>query len=217
MTMFEDYEDIFCAPSEAEEIIDKALGDLKALFVDNVKNTIEEAKSATEQLEVLTQQLRKTQWRLKEAEQKLAATEKKFEESELRDMPRKYINRFVEEVSGGYKPGDTVWVIEREVERISCKTCDGLKEVTALINGVESRITCPTCKGYGADSKYTDVIEHREVREVRVKLCFDKYRANYWSTDSVFLAGQDWSTSPEKIYPTEDAARAALESGADNG
>ena len=211
--MFEDYEDIFCQPSEAEEVIDEALGKLRELFTDNVKNTIEEAKNATEQLVGLTQRLRETEWKLKESEAKLGAAEKKFEEAELRDMPRKYIHRFVEEATGGYAPGDTVWVINKRGERRTCETCGGAKKVDAVINGKVHSCDCPTCRGYGAVTVYSDVVEQKTVQEVRLMLCFEESRANYWSTDSVFLDHCDYSTKPDRIFPTEEAARAALKGG----
>jgi Zn-finger nucleic acid-binding protein len=138
------------------------------------------------------------------------------EHAEMRDIPRAYIQRFVKNATGNYAPGDIVWVVESKGHRKPCPLCNGSKKVDSTINGVEIKFECPKCRGYGDVTEYEKIVVKHKVREVRLKLCFTSDRANYWSTDSVFLDNSDWAVKVENIYPTEEAAQQALKGGADN-
>ena len=137
---------------------------------------------------------------------------KKLEEKQIKadkyDMPRKYIDAFVRDITGYYAPGDKVFVLESKVNRIECNKCSGKKNVKAIIKGEESMIECPKCKGYVSVAEYYDIIEEKEITNVHLKLCFEKNRVAIWTSDSVYLKGKEYATKPEKIFKTyEDAEK----------
>lgn len=213
--MFEDYDDIFGEPSEVEMIIKNAETELKALFTEKVKKTIEEARKAQQLLDELQNKIHSAKWKLDTINDEIVKAADRQANAEMYDIPKKYIQRFVEKATGGYAPGDTVWVINNERVGSPCSTCNGNKKVKAIICGVETEITCPKCNGYGTEHKYIKKVEKSNVSGVHLKLCFRDNRVSFWNTDSVFLGRNDFSTNPEHIFPTEEAAQKALKGGAD--
>lgn len=214
--MFEEYEDIFCEPSEIELIIEKARTDIANLFTDKVKSDIEEAKKAEVLLAELNANLRAAQYKLETIKAEITAAQEKINNAEMYDIPKKYINRFIKNATGNYAPGDTVWVIKQERNQTNCALCNGAKKITVSVGGINKEVQCPDCKGYGYIVEYPNYVAQSKVREVRLKLCFKSDRVSYWNTESVFLDNNDFFTKPEKIFPTEEAALKALKGGADN-
>ena len=212
--MFDEYDDYYREPSEADKIIQTALADLKELFTNEVKSTIEEAKEAKKKLEETQRELRGVEFKLRRTEEQLAVMQEKLEKADLYDVPRQYIARFVRNATGDYAPGDTVWVHTHEYDQVECPVCKGKEEVNAILGGYEKKIRCPECSGYGFKRESRVVIKKETISEIRLKLCFREGRVNYWNTESVYVGSREYSVDPKYIFRTEEAAQAALQGGA---
>ena len=219
MEWFEDeYNEVFTEPSEADKIISKAVDELSALLTEEAKNSISaalEAKrkqgEAEDKLRKLERKINHTESYISELEEKCEEALKKADETEIRDIPRRYLNRMVREAIGDYAPGDKVWFLRPVYEHTECPLCHGEKEVDANINGNKARVKCPECGGYGAKGKTVYHVEDAEIKEIRLKLCFDKERAMYWNHENIYLYGRERSTPIDSIFATKEEAEKALE------
>lgn len=210
---FEEYEDIFCEPSEIKTVFQNAISDITNLFTDKVKSEISEAAEATKRLDELKQEIYIAQQELNGINAEIEEAQRRQENAEMYEIPQKYIKRFVEKATGNYAPGDTVFEIKNSRNQSTCPLCNGAKKITIFIGGMNKEVQCPDCKGYGYIVEYIPYIEQSKVTDVRLKLCFRSDRVSYWSTDSVYLNNSDYCTKPENIFPTEEAAEKALKAG----
>jgi len=210
--MFEEYEEYFYEPSEADTIIDEAKEKLNDLLTEEVKQTMKQASEAKQSLEKLQKEIREAEYRLGNLKLEHQREEKKWENLDQYHMPRQYIKRLVEAVAGDFAPGDTVYALAVDFQNEECPLCHGNKEVECKIADSQEvlSINCPTCKGRGYRSKRIDYIKERKVSEVHLKLCFDDYRVCYWSSNCIYLDGRDSSTDIKDIFHTKEEAEKAL-------
>lgn len=208
--MFEDY-DVFYEPTEAEQIMGEALSNITALFTDEVKRTIDDASKAKENLERLKYETAIAERKLRDAEERLQEMQKRVDDAELYDVPRKYINKFVKNATGGFAPGDDVYILKDKGGYKPCKTCMGEKKISAIVGGEEVKVQCPTCNGVGSKFVSEKVVAKAKVSDVYLKLCFSADRVCYWNTECVYLDRHEFHTDAKRIYRTEEEAVAALE------
>src|SRR5699024_4201960 len=120
---------------------------------------------------------------LNNLQEELKELEGKKIKAEKDDMPRKYIDAFVRDITGCFAPGDKVFVLQSKAKRTTCNKCNGEKKVKAIIGGEENNIECPKCKGYGAVSEWYDIVEEKQIEDVHLKLCFQNDRVSVWTSD----------------------------------
>lgn len=214
--MFEAYEEMFSDVEGANAIIEQARADLHALLTDEVKDIIHEAANAKEELDKLQTELRSVKWLIRQKQIELAKMKEECEQAETRDIPRKYIDKFVRDATGYFAPGDTVWHLTSMYKRIHCDLCNGKKDVLANIGTELIKIRCPACSGYGEKTITEKVVEQRKVANVHLELCFSSDRVNYWNTKCVYLDRDEYNTDVKSIFRTEEEALAALNGGANN-
>lgn len=208
--MFNEYEEYYTEPSEAELIIEEAKEKLLNLLTDEVKETMDKVAKAKKQLEKLNGDIQDKGWKLKHLTEKIADMETRLELAETKEMPKKYIAKFVKDATGDFAPGDKVWYLQYKPLRTDCPDCHGKKKVTANVLGKETEVTCPTCDGYGYIRKDDYEIVEKRVSEVKLKLCFYEDRVNYWSRECVYLNGHESYTKPEHIFKTKEEAEEKL-------
>lgn len=213
--MFEDYEELFESFEGANAIIEQAKANLIDLLTDEVKEIIYEVANKKDEFDNLNRELRTMEWQIDAKKSELADIQKRCEQAETRDIPRKYIDKFVRDATGYFAPRDTVWYIASKYKSFRCAMCNGQTEVTAKIGDASRKIRCPECSGYGEKTITEKVVEKRTVQRVDLKLCFDSDRVRYWNTDSVFLNGDEYSSNVKNIFRTEEEALAALNGGAE--
>lgn len=219
MEWFEDdYNEVFTEPSKADEIISKAVDDLSAFLTDTAKAAISEALDAERKQKEASDELKKTEREIEYAKNKLLDIEgrieyalKREDETEIRDIPRKYLSRMVREAIGSYAPGDKVWGFNPVTNRIKCPLCHGEKKVDATINGNVTRIKCPDCNGYGFNLKTQYHVKETKIKEIRLTLCFNEERAMYWNHENIYLYGFEQSIPLDSIFATREEAEKALE------
>ena len=207
---FEEYEEYFGDPSAADSVILKAKEDLLGLLTDEARDLLEKVSKANEELEFLQSDIVNARYELQSIEADQVRERKKLDELKNGWLPKELVQQFVHDATGGFAPGDTVYTMKTTTVRKECPLCGGAKNVSASIHGQIFDIKCPECGGYGVKTEYSYSIEERKVAEVRLKLCFEGRRINRWSSDCVFLTGNDYSTNPKELYRSREEAEAAL-------
>ena len=207
---FEEYEEYFGDPSAADSVILKAKEDLLGLLTDEARDLLEKVSKANEELELLQSDIVSARYELQSIAAAQVRERKKLDELKNGWLPKELVQRFVHDATGGFAPGDTVYTIKTTAQQKECPLCAGSKNVFASIHGQIFNITCPECSGYGRKSEYIYSVDVRRVAEVRLKLCFEESRINKWSSDVVYLAGNDFSSNPKDLYRSREEAEAAL-------
>ena len=128
----------------------------------------------------------------------------------MRDVPRKYIERFVREATGNFAPGDSVWHLQSKYTTEDCPDCHGSKKVSANISGKEIQIDCPTCNGYGFSRKFRYEVVEKTIESIHLILCFNEERVSYWDKECVYLRGKDAYTDAKYIFSTKKEAEKRL-------
>lgn len=209
---YEDYEEYYADPSEADAIIDEAKEKLNALLTEEVKQTMEQAKAAQKSLEKIQREIRESEYKLGNLKLEHQREEEKWETIDQYRMPRQYIKQLVEAVAGDFVPGDTVYALAVDFQNEECPLCHGSKEVECKIADSQEvlSIKCPTCNGRGCLAKRIDYVKERKVSGIYMKLCFDEDGVRYWSKDCVYLDNRDSSTDIKNIFHTKEEAEKAL-------
>ena len=197
-----------CDQSQAESIIQQAATDLQAALTEKARAIIQQAKDARSELEKLKQAINWNKCRVHETEMELQEAQKKAEHFEKHEMPAKYIQAFVREATGFYAPGDKVFYVNDAYTRNQCPFCKGTARINVQYNGETLSVSDPHCNGNGYISKTQYEVKETEISGVYLKLCFEKHRAGYWNTDSVFIPGREYSIKPECLFRTKEEAEA---------
>lgn len=208
--MFYEYEEYLSEPSEVDKIIEETKDKLHGLITDEAKDMMEDYRNAKEEICVLNREVSRKKIEINTLQQKINELETQYERIDKYKMPKKYIDSFVRDVTGYFAPGDKVFIIDNKSKRIQCDKCKGEKKVKAIIEGEENTIECPKCRGYGSVSEYSKVIEEKTIDDVHLTLCFKKDRVRVWTSDSVYVRGQEYAVNPNKIYKTYEEAEKSL-------
>ena len=211
-----DLEDMFDDMGAAEKVVAQAQQQLSELLKDGIKKTIADAAQARKELADLARQITKARCELLKWQREAAKAQEEFEKARDFDIPKKYIDRIVHNLTGDFAPGDKAYVVKRDRERRTCPMCNGEKKVHATIAGEVISVQCPNCDGKGVVyQELPPVIEEKTVTEVRLTLCFKKDRVSLWNTENLYLSGSEWSVSPRNVYHSPEEARAAMEAKKD--
>lgn len=208
--MFRDYEDIIVDPSEADLVIEEAKSKLHELVKEEAKHMMQAYRVARDDLGNINRDIRRGQSDLVNLQGKIKELEEEYEKFQKTEMPKRYIDRITRSYTGGFAPGDVVYVVETERRAHLCDTCHGLKVISAVIDGVEQPITCIKCKGRGTLESYNKIIKKSKISSVNFTLCFHKDRVGVWSSNVIYLQGKDRATPPKDIYRTQKEAEEAI-------
>ena len=208
--MFRDYEDIIVDPSEADLVIEEAKSKLHELVKEEAKHMMQAYKVAIDDLDNINKNIRRKQNVLDNLQGKIKELEEEYEKFQKTEMPKRYIDRITRNYTGGYAPGDVVYVVETERRAHLCDTCHGSKVISAVIDGVEQPIACIKCNGRGTLESSNKVIKKSKISSVNFTLCFHEDRVGVWSNDVIYLQGKDWATHPKNIYKTQKEAEEAI-------
>ncbi len=208
--MFYEYEEYLSEPSEVDKIIEEMKDKLHGLITDEAKSIMEDYREAKEKISSLNIDIMRKKNKLINLDREIEELEAKYEQIDKYEMPKKYIDSFVRDVTGYFAPGDKVFIIDSKLKRVQCDKCKGEKKVKAIIEGEENTIECPKCRGYGSVSEYSKTIEEKTIDDVHLKLCFKKDRARVWTSDSVYVRGQECAVKLERIFRSKEDAEKAL-------
>lgn len=208
--MFSNYEDYLYESSKADELMEEMKDKLHELITDEAKEIMEAYRAAEGEISELNKQIGRKKVMIRNLQEELKELEGKKIKAEKYDMPRKYIDAFVRDITGCFAPGDKVFVLQSKAKITTCNKCNGEKKVVAIIEGEESTIECPKCKGYGKVSEWYDIVEEKQIENVHLKLCFQKDRVGVWTSDSVYVRGQEYAVKPEYIFKSREDAEKAM-------
>lgn len=213
MDCFDDFyfDEIFEDADKVKQVIAQAQEELFAMLKSSIKNTLEECAQASQELSTLKQQISKAKLEAQKWQRETEKAEEEFARASDFDIPKKYIDRIVHNLTGDFAPGDKAYVITTDGNYTTCKRCAGKKKIKAHIGTEMLYVQCPDCDGSG--SVYVEGpprIEEKTVTRVYLRLCFDGKRVAPWNTDNIFLDNSDWATKLKEIYHSPEEAQAAL-------
>ena len=208
--MFRDYEDIIVDPSGADLVIEEAKSKLHELVKEEAKHMMQAYRVARDDLDNINRDIRRGQSDLVNLQGKIKELEEEYEKFQKTEMPKRYIDRITRSYTGGFAPGDVVYVVEVERKTHLCDKCNGLKVIKAIIDWVEQPIACPKCNGRGTLESFNKVIKKSKISSVNFTLCFHEDRVGVWSNNVIYLQGKDWATPPKNIYKTQKEAEEAI-------
>ena len=208
--MFRDYEDIIVDLSGADLVIEEAKSKLHELVKEEAKHMMQAYRVARDDLDNINRDIRRGQSDLVNLQGKIKGLEEEYEKFQKTEMPKRYIDRITRSYTGGFAPGDVVYVVEVERKTHLCDKCNGLKVIKAIIDWVEQPIACPKCNGRGTLESSNKVIKKSKISSVNFTLCFHEDRVGVWSSNVIYLQGKDWATPPKDIYRTQKEAEEAI-------
>lgn len=207
-----DFEDYIIEPSEFEKVVEEMKDKLHDLIKDEAKKMMEDYKQMDEEFIGLKKEVTRKKRELERLEKEIEDMETKYEQADIRDIPKKYMDRIVRYYTGNFAPGDKVFTIEGRSKQIQCDKCQGKRKIKANIDGEEITIECIKCKGYGTITDTSKIIEERTIDDVYLKLGFRKDRVSLWSSDCVYVRGREYAVDPKNIFKTyEDAEKSMKE------
>ena len=139
-----------------------------------MKLKLEKLAKLDEDIDEKSKERSTLKYKLSMEQMELSKVAKKAEELEDK-IPTRYVDRFIHNAIGNFAPGDKVWVVKTKYDSIKCDMCDGIGKVK-IVNSNNDEITCPSCSGRGTTSKSYYVVEEDNVKDIYLKLCFDKER-----------------------------------------
>lgn len=205
--MWDEYYDMYNEPSELDIIVEEALDKIQENVKEAIKVKLEKLAKLDEDIDEKSKELSTLKYKLSMAQMELSNVAKKAEELEDK-IPARYVDRFIHNAIGNFAPGDEVWVVKTKYDSVKCDMCDGIGKVK-IVNSNNNEITCPSCSGRGTTSKSYYVVDEDKVKDIYLKLCFDReHRACLWNTENIYLEStSEYSTSIERIFDNEQAAR----------
>lgn len=201
-----DYDDYFVEPSEFEEIVSEAEENIKSLFNERVKSIIDGVKEKEKRLKELESQIRQSEAKKVRIENDLKEVEEKAEKAD-NNMPQKYIDKFVSKATKGFVPGDTAWRVSTDYEMKECPFCNGKRRLITNVKGREIEVNCPECQGRGKVRDPFAVVKRIKISRVDLTLCFRNNRVTYWTTECIYVDGDDYKCTVENLFRTEEEAQ----------
>ena len=205
-----DYEEYFGYMPEADAIIEEAKTKLIDLLSSEVKTKLQESIKQAEMLDELKRKCGEAEARLSRINRKIEEAEKQLEKSELYDMPKKYVARFVKNAIGDFTVGDNVYTFGYVREYEDCPVCKGVGEFDTIVSDEKIKMKCSYCNGVG--KRYVDkrTIERARISTIHLKLCFHEDRTSFWSSDNIYLDRKQYATPLKNIFATKEEAEKAL-------
>lgn len=122
------------------------------------------------------------------------------------------LTRFTEDITGGFMPGDAVWVIEQPEEIETCPVCEGAAVIQGkLTDGTPCTLECANCDGRGfVDGKYW-YVEEKIIERMELWQDLRSPIPRSWIGNVRFYLGdEDTRFSKNAVFKTKEEAKAAL-------
>lgn len=130
----------------------------------------------------------------------------------LQGRPEGVLRDAIAKFTGGYVPGDTVYVLQETASFVPCDMCKEKGEVSAVIDGEECLIDCPSCHAVGSHLKKKCRVLKGKVDEITLSLHIEKDNIYTWNVAPIQLTNFPYPLPPDLIYRTRQEAEMKKES-----
>lgn len=206
--MFNDYEDIIRDFSEAEVVIEELKIRMDKIITEEAKRIMEAYRTAILDIGNVEKEISRKMHQVRNLQQKIEELETQYEETDKFEMPRRYANKFVAEYTKGFVPGDTVYIVEKQLQSKVCDKCHGEKTITAIIDGIEQSIACVKCGGKGKLEHQVKTVKKTEINDIHLTLCFQENRVGIWTNNVIYVKGKDFAIHADNLFNTPEEAEA---------
>lgn len=213
MNMYDFYD--FCEyKSEADEIIESAVSDLKELIKKPIKDKLEKIAEWEEVHEEKERELREKSNSLERQAQKLEK-EKEAWEAEKEAKPIEFINNAVKRLCNGLQIGQKVWLVKSYAERVVCPKCNGTGRVNVqYYNGDVVEQQCECCGETVFKYRYRVCEDY--VDSIRIAIKFTQQSVyigtdrDFYQSDQVVYLKENGEAKVKSIFSSpEDAQKEA--------
>lgn len=122
-----------------------------------------------------------------------------------------HLAQIAEDITGGFVPGDTVWIMVRNIEIKTCPVCKGTGRTKAIVNNGDTyKILCPKCSGTGNTNEIHWDVEEKTIRQIGLGYEFNSANAKVCASKVSFDLGDEIRFSKDVLYRTKEEAMTAL-------
>lgn len=171
-----------------------------------------EIKKHEDKLKSLKEQIKKEEELLLDMQERTRKAIEKCTDTELNEIPERYLNRILRKASSNFAPGDKVWAVMRDETKTPCPRCKGVgKLVARLDDGEPIEVECPTCY-CGRVWHYSYDFKKYTIEEITLKLEYDEKKDFVFRWRPIGLVeltdinGQSESTGIDGICFTKEEA-----------
>lgn len=139
---------------------------------------------------------------------------KKAEMAAAEEIPVTHITRIIEKYTGGYKPGQNIYIVDKYGENVDCHYCNGAGKINVKYQDAALKIDCPECRGSGEQRIFEWGYKKHTIRQVslRINISSDRVRVDEFDMDCLQLEdGYLYAYDKDTMFSTEEEARQAIE------
>ena len=199
------YEDYF-EPTLESEITELINENVKA----KVQNVINRYERALKNLDIVNTKIKERESRLQVLDDEL----KKAETAAAEEIPVTHMRRIIEKYTGGYKPGQYIYIVDRYGEDVDCPCCKGTGKINVKYQDAALKIDCPECRGFGKQRIFEWGYRKHTIRQVilQINISSDRVRVDEFDMDCLQLEdGCLYAYDKDTVFSTEEEARQAIE------
>lgn len=199
------YEDYF-EPTLESEIAELINENVKA----KVQNVINRYERALKNLDIVNTKIKERESRLQVLDDEL----KKAETAAAEEIPVTHMRRIIEKYTGGYKPGQNMYIVDKHGKDVDCPCCNGTGKINVRYQDEILKINCPKCRGFGMQRIFEWGYRKHTIRQVilRINISSNRVRADGFDMDGLQLEdGVVYIYDEDTMFSTEEEAKQAIE------
>lgn len=199
------YEDYF-EPTLESEIAELINENVKA----KVQNVINRYERALKNLDIVNTKIKERESRLQVLDDEL----KKAETAAAEEIPATHMRRIIEKYTGGYKPGQSMYIVDKHGKDVDCPCCNGTGKINVRYQDEILKIDCPKCRGFGMQRIFEWGYRKHTIRQVilRINISSNRVRADGFDMDGLQLEdGVVYIYDEDTMFSTEEEAKQAIE------
>lgn len=199
------YEDYF-EPTLESEITELINENVKA----KVQNVINRYERALKNLDIVNTKIKERESRLQVLDDEL----KKAEMAAAEEIPVTHMRRIIEKYTGGYKPGQNMYIVDKHGKDVDCPCCNGTGKINVRYQDEILKIDCPKCRGFGMQRIFEWGYRKHTIRQVilRINISSNRVRADGFDMDGLQLEdGVVYIYDEDTMFSTEEEAKQAIE------
>ena len=124
------------------------------------------------------------------------------------------MRRIIEKYTGGYKPGQNMYIVDKHGKDVDCPCCNGTGKINVRHQDEILKINCPKCRGFGRQRIFEWGYRKHTIRQVilRINISSNRVRADGFDMDGLQLEdGVVYIYDEDTMFSTEEEAKQAIE------